>query len=73
MRDCAPIIPFTKREGDLQMTNLTLSYNELLIILEMLRKENDVIASEQERLDLKTKLINAIADSKAVANSTYEI
>ena len=79
MSDWAPIIPLNKRWGDRQMATLKLSYNELCICLELLRRSKDLenkggdVASEQEKSDLKNKFTNAIAEHKSEPSATYEI
>ena len=61
------------------MATVQLSHTELCICLELLRRSKELeskggdVASEQEKSDLKNKLINAIADHKSSPSTTYEI
>ena len=55
------------------MTSIKLSYNEMLIILELLRNEKGNIASEEEKENLKNKLINGISDHSATLSEATEI
>ena len=66
-------MPLNKAWGDQNMTSIKLSYNEMLIILELLRNEKGNIASEEEKENLKNKLINGISDHSATLSKATEI
>ena len=73
MKSWGRIMPLNKAWGDQKMTNIKLSYNEMLIILELLRNEKGNIASEEEKENLKNKLINGISDHSAPLSEATEI
>jgi len=73
MKSWGRIMPLNKAWGDQKMTNIKLSYNEMLIILELLRNEKGNIASEEEKENLKNKLINGISDHSATLSEATEI
>lgn len=73
MKSWGRIMPLNKAWGDQNMTSIKLSYNEMLIILELLRNEKGNIASEEEKENLKNKLINGISDHSSTVSKATEI